>query len=64
MIAYIIRRFLLAIVTIWAITVISFVIIQLPPGDFVDAYIAAMSSTGGQVSLEEAEALRVVYGLN
>lgn len=64
MIAYIIRRLLLAIVTIWAITVISFVIIQLPPGDFVDAYIAAMSSTGGQVSLEEAEALRVVYGLN
>ena len=28
------------LVTIWAISVLSFVIIQLPPGDFVDAYIA------------------------
>ncbi len=64
MIAYIIRRLLLALVTIWAITIISFIIIQLPPGDFVDSYIAQMSSTGSQVSIEEAEALRALYGLD
>ena len=33
MLAYIARRLILAILTIWAITVLSFVIIQLPPGD-------------------------------
>jgi peptide/nickel transport system permease protein len=64
MLAYIIRRLLLALITIWAITVISFVIIQLPPGDFVDAYIAQMSATGSQVSLEEAKGLRQLYGLD
>ena len=37
MIGYIVRRLLLAIVTIWAISVVAFVIIQLPPGDFVDS---------------------------
>ena len=64
MVAYIVRRFLLAIVTIWAVTVLAFLIIQLPPGDFVDAYIAQLSATGSVVSMEEAEALRELYGLD
>ena len=64
MLSYIARRFLLALVTIWAITVISFVIIQLPPGDYVTAYIAQMSATGSSVSQQEAEALRRHYGLD
>jgi len=64
MLAYIIRRLVFAMATTVAISVISFVIIQLPPGDFVDAYIAATSSTGGQVSLAEAEALRIQFGLD
>ena len=34
MLAFITRRLLLAIVTMWAITVLSFIIIQLPPGDY------------------------------
>jgi len=64
MVAYIIRRFFLAILTIWAITVLSFVIIQLPPGDFVDSYIASLSATGSVVSMEEAQMLRELYGLD
>jgi peptide/nickel transport system permease protein len=64
MIAYTIRRFLLALVTVWAISVLSFVIIQLPPGDFVDAYIARLSASGSSVSLEEAQTLRKLYGLD
>lgn len=64
MIAFIVRRFLLALATMWAITVLSFVIIQLPPGDFVDAYIARLSSTGSAVSMEEAQSLRLLYGLD
>src|SRR5258708_540947 len=64
MIAYTIRRFLLALFTVWAISVLSFVIIQLPPGDFVDAYIARLSASGSSVSLEEAQTLRKLYGLD
>jgi len=35
MLAYIGRRALLSVFTVWAISVLSFAIIQLPPGDFV-----------------------------
>ena len=64
MLAYIARRFILAILTIWAITVVSFLIIQLPPGDYVTSYIASMSASGSAVSEAEALALRDQYGLN
>jgi peptide/nickel transport system permease protein len=61
---YILQRLGLALVTIWAISVISFVIIQLPPGDFVDAYIANLSASGSMVSQQEAQSLRQLYGLD
>lgn len=64
MLGYIIRRLLLAIVTVWAITVVSFVIIQLPPGDYITSYIASMSASGSLVSEGEANALRAQYGLD
>jgi len=64
MIAYVTRRLILAIVTIWAISVVSYAIIQLPPGDFVDSYIANLSASGSMVSAQEAEAMREQYGLN
>jgi peptide/nickel transport system permease protein len=61
--AYIGRRVLLAVFTVWAISVLSFTIIQLPPGDYVTSYIAQMASTGSVVSEEEAQNLRIQYGL-
>ena len=45
MVAYIIRRLLLAVITVWAISVLSFAIIHLPPGDYVTSYIASMSAS-------------------
>ncbi len=44
MLAYILRRAALAIITLLAISVLSFAIIQLPPGDFGTTYIASMSA--------------------
>lgn len=64
MIAFLIRRVLMAIVTLWAVTVLSFVIIQLPPGDYVTSYIAQMSLSGGIVTEAEVTALRLQYGLD
>ena len=63
MLAYIGRRALLAVFTVWAISVLSFAIIQLPPGDYVTSYIAQMASMGSMVTDEEAQNLRIQYGL-
>jgi peptide/nickel transport system permease protein len=61
---YLVRRLLLAALTSWAISVLAFVIIQLPPGDYVTAYIAQMTSSGTTVSEDLANTLREQYGLN
>jgi peptide/nickel transport system permease protein len=63
MLAYIGRRALLAVFTVWAISMLSFAIIQLPPGDYVTSYIAQMASMGSVVTDEEAQNLRIQYGL-
>jgi peptide/nickel transport system permease protein len=64
MLAYITRRFVLAILTVWAISVLSFAIIHLPPGDYVTSYIASMSASGSAVSEGEAQAMREQLGLD
>jgi len=64
MIAFIARRAMLAVLTMWAISVFAFIIIQAPPGDFVDTYIANLSASGSVVSMEEAKSLRILYGLD
>lgn len=64
MAAYILRRVLLAVLTTWMISVLSFVIIQLPPGDYVTTYIAQMEASGSLVGEREAENLRALYGLD
>jgi len=64
MVAYIVRRLVLAVMTVWAISVLSFLIIHLPPGDYVTSYIASMSASGSAVSADEAQALREQLGLD
>jgi len=64
MVGYIVRRLVLAVMTVWAISVLSFMIIHLPPGDYVTSYIASMSASGSAVSEGEAQALREQLGLD
>lgn len=64
MLGYIVRRLGMALITIWAISLISFIIIQLPPGDYITAYIAQLETQGTAVLEEEAESLRIQYGLD
>ncbi len=64
MLTYIGRRIVLAIFTVWAVSVLAFAIIQLPPGDYITSYIAQMAVTGSIVSEQEAENLRIQYGLD
>lgn len=64
MLAYFAQRVVLAGLTIVVISILSFIIIHLPPGDYVDAYIAQLASSGAIVSAEEAANLRQQYGLD
>jgi peptide/nickel transport system permease protein len=64
MVMYFLRRLGLALVTCVFISVLSFVIIRLPPGDFVDAYIANLAASGSTISVEQGEAMRREYGLD
>ncbi len=64
MLIYLARRLALALVTCAAISVLTFIIIRLPPGDFVDAYIANLAVGGSAVSAEQAAAMRAEYGLD
>jgi peptide/nickel transport system permease protein len=64
MLQFLIRRMLIAMVMIVAISIVSFVIIELPPGDFMSAYTANLASTGESVPMEQLVALREHYGLD
>src|ERR1700687_243293 len=64
MVNYIFRRLMLPVMAVWAISILSFMIIHLPPGDYVTSYIASMSASGSAVSEGEAQALREQLGLD
>lgn len=64
MLAYIFRRFLIMIPTLFVISVISFCIIQLPPGDYLTSYIANLQETGETADEAVVESLRARYGLD
>lgn len=64
MLGYLVKRIGYGLLTIWAVSVLSFTIIQLPPGDYVTSYIAALEAQGGMVAEEEIASLRAQYGLN
>ncbi len=64
MLSYLGRRLLYGLLTLLAVSIVSFAIIQLPPGDYVTAYIAQLSVQGSSISMSEAENLRAYYGLD
>jgi peptide/nickel transport system permease protein len=55
---------LVMIPTLIAISIITFIIIQLPPGDYLSTYIAELQSQGENVDTAKIEALRAQYGLD
>ena len=63
MLTYIGRRVVLGLFTIWAVSILSFAIIQLPPGDFSTTYLARLADSGVAASAE-AEVIRAEYGLD
>jgi peptide/nickel transport system permease protein len=49
--------------TLFVISVISFVIIQLPPGDFLTSYVATLRQQGEDIDADAIRALQEQYGL-
>lgn len=64
MLNYIARRILIMIPTLLAISAIVFIIIQLPPGDYLTTMITEMQSQGEHVDPARIEFLRQQYGLD
>ena len=64
MFRYIGRRLFYMVPTLLIISIISFLLIQLPPGDYLSAMQAELSETGDWVDDETLDALRRRYGLD
>lgn len=61
---FIVHRLIFMLITLIVISVLSFIIIQLPPGDYLTSYITQLESMGTDVSDEQIEYLREQYGLD
>lgn len=64
MLAYLARRSLYMLVLLWMLTIVSFIIIQLPAGDYVSSLASQLAQRGEDVSEELLFNLRRRYGLD
>lgn len=64
MLGYILRRIVLLIPTLIGITIVTFIVIELPPGDYMTAYVMNLSAGGDVVDQQQLEALKRQYGLD
>jgi peptide/nickel transport system permease protein len=64
MAGYLAKRIAYMLFTIWLLSIVVFIVIQLPPGDFLTSYLAAIQAQGTAVDSTMADNLRQVYGLD
>ena len=64
MIRYIVRRLIMAVFSIWIISMLAFIVIQLPEGDWLDTYIEGVRNAGYNLPLETEQDMRAYYGLD
>lgn len=65
MVSYIIQRLIYMVFLLFLVSVVTFIIIQLPPGDYVTTLINRIEQQSGeQLTDEQLDALREQYGLN
>jgi peptide/nickel transport system permease protein len=62
--AFLVRRFIIMVWTLIGISVLVFIIIQLPPGDYLSTYIAEIQAMGERIADEKIQFLREQYGLD
>jgi peptide/nickel transport system permease protein len=64
MTTYLLRRLSYGAILVALISVTSFVIIQLPPGDWLSAYVMSLRVQGAQINESTIEGLKRQYGLD
>ncbi len=64
MLAYMVRRVVMLIPLLILLSIVSFFIIELPPGDWVSTHIENLRASGVELSADQAEALTQRYGLD
>ncbi len=64
MLNYLINRLITMMVTLFVISILVFIIIQLPPGDYLSTYIAELEAQGVKVADDKIKFLREQYGLD
>ncbi len=64
MLGYILQRVIQIIPLLVVISMISFIIIELPPGDYLTVYIIQQENSGTKVAEEEIARLKEQYGLD
>jgi peptide/nickel transport system permease protein len=64
MIRFVINRFVYMILTLAAVSMVAFVLIQLPPGDFADSYANKRQQAGAPIKVEELDEIRRSLGID
>src|SRR3979409_687834 len=64
MLGYLVHRILIMIPTLIAISLLIFIIIHLPPGDYFSTYIAELQSQGEKANLAKIAFLKAQYGFD
>jgi peptide/nickel transport system permease protein len=64
MFTYLIHRVLIMIPTLLVISLVTFIIIQLPPGDYISNQIQELMAQGDETAIAKAEFLRKQFGLD
>jgi peptide/nickel transport system permease protein len=64
MLQFIVRRVVMMIPTLFAISIVTFIIIQLPPGDFFTTYISNLAALGESTDQSVVEAIKKEYGFD
>jgi peptide/nickel transport system permease protein len=64
MFAYITKRILILPFLLFVFSIIAFLLIQAPPGDFVTSYVAELAASGSSMDQIQMDALRELYGLD
>ena len=64
MLQYIIKRLLLLPLLLFIFSIIAFILIHAPPGDFMTSYIAELAASGSSMDRAQIDALRALYGLD
>lgn len=64
MFLYLVRRLVLMVPTLLLISMVTFVIIELPPGDYLETLVSELQASGERADLQKIEFLRRQYGLD